>query len=298
MENENLLQEKGICIFAYNNEKIDYVKLSIICSLLTKVHLNLPVALITDNYTLNYIENYFNNELIDSCFDYIISENITLEPNKRTHKDSPWYEFVAPFYNSNKHKIFQLSPFNQTLLIDSDYLILSNTLKNIFDQNLNICCFTHAKTIRNELPLPNEIFLNPIGLKMLWSTVLYFTKDKVNQLFFDMWEHVKENYDYYQMLYNFPRALYRTDYAITIANHILSGRYGNSFIYEPTQKFMFNSMQEDDLVSVNKDSLLFLSNDTKENWKDIAVKWKNQDVHVMNKWALLRNYEKFLEIYA
>jgi hypothetical protein len=291
-------EEKGICIFCYNNEQIDYVKLSIICSLLAKKNLNLPIALITDTNTESYIESNFNTDLIDNCFDYIISQNITHESNKRIHNDSPWYEFVAPFYNTNKQNVFNLSPFNQTLLIDSDYLIYTDNLNKIFDQGVNLATFDNAKSIRNDNPLLGEIYLNPNGIKMYWSTAIYFTKDKINSIFFNLWNHVKENYDYYQMLYKFPSGLYRTDFAISIANHILNGRSQGNFCTNLPQKQMYYSSQNDNLIDVKNDSLLFVANDVKENWKDIAVKWSNLDVHVMNKWALLRNYDKFLEIYA
>lgn len=289
-------EEKGICIFAYNNEQIDYIKLSIICSLLCKKNLGLPVALITDSGTEGYLET-FNKSLIDACFDYIITKDHNYDPNKRIHKDSPWHEFVAPFYNYNKSDIFNISPFNQTLLLDSDYLVLTDNLLKLFDQDIHIACFEHSKTIGNENVKPLEIFLHDTGIKMLWSTVIYFDKQVNNKLFFDVWGHVRDNYEYYQLLYGFPKGIYRTDYAISIANHILGGRNGSKFIYTPTQQYMYTSYQEDDLCKVGENSLLFLKNDPKKNWLDIAVNWKNKDVHVMNKRAILRNYETFLDHY-
>ena len=288
---------KGICIFAYNNEKIDYIRLSIICAILAKKNLNLPIALITDKNTLGYVENHFDKKLLKYCFNYFIVEEVDKQSNKRIHKDSPWYEFVAPFINSNKHDIIKLSPFEKTLLIDSDYLILNNNLLKLFDSNIDLAAFKNALSIRNDPMLPNEIFLHPMGIKMIWSTVIYFTKSKLNYLFFDLWEHVKNNYEYYQMIYKFPKGLYRTDYAVSIANHILSGRNSNDFIQDIPQQNLYNSYQEDDLFDVKKDKLYFLANDQKENWKDIPVCWTNQDVHVMNKWAILRNYDKFVNNY-
>ena len=292
------MDEKGICIFAYNNDKIDYVKLSIVCALLAKKNLGLPVALLTDEGTANYIEAEFNQVLIDNCFNYIITQNLVHDSNNRIHNDSPWYEFVAPFYNGNKHNVFSISPFEKTLLIDSDYLILTDNLQKIFDSGLDLSCFRTAKSIRNDLPLFGEVYLNNLGIKMWWSTVIYFTKNKDNTLFFNLWQHVKENYDYYQMLYKFPKDLYRTDFAISIAIHILNGRSQGNFMHTLPQNQMYFSVQQDNLVDVKGDSLLFLANDMQQNWKDIPVRWKNQDVHVMNKWALLRNYDNFLEYYA
>ena len=40
-------------------------------------------------------------------------------PNERRHHDSPWTEFKAQFSNSNKHKIWEYSPFSKTLKISN-----------------------------------------------------------------------------------------------------------------------------------------------------------------------------------
>jgi hypothetical protein len=57
-------------------------------------------------------------------------------------------------------------------------------------------------------------------------------------------------------------------------------------------------MQEDDIFKIKDNCIYFLANDRKENWKDMAVKWKDQDVHIMNKQAILRKWDNLMEMYA
>lgn len=294
MNNDN---DKGICLFAYNNEKIDYCKIATICGMLAKTNLNLPVALVSDEGSISWLQETVDKKYIERAFDYFIVENVVHESNKRIHHDSPWFEFVAEFKNSNKHDIYNLSPFKKTLLIDSDYFILSNNLEQIFDTDFNLAMFEQAKTVRNDYPGIREIWLSDNGIKMWWSTVIYFTKNPLTKMFFELWNHVKDNYDYYQFLYKFPKGLYRTDFAVSIATHILNGRVTGDIVNNLPQNFMYFSKQEDDIFNVSNQSISFLANDVKENWKDIPVNWHNQDVHIMNKQAILRHYNNFLEFY-
>jgi hypothetical protein len=56
--------------------------------------------------------------------------------------------------------------------------------------------------------------------------------------------------------------------------------------------------QKDNLIDIRgKNDFLFLSNFPQEQWKNIAVATKNEDIHMMNKRALLRNYDKFVKYY-
>ena len=65
--------ETGVCMFAYNNEEIDYARLAIIAALHIKANMkHNEVALICDKATAGHIEWNFDKKLIDTVFDYII----------------------------------------------------------------------------------------------------------------------------------------------------------------------------------------------------------------------------------
>lgn len=292
-----ILAPKGVCFFAYNNDQLDYVKMALVAGMYVKKNLKLPVCLITDEGSESWLEQSQSKKHIKKVFDYIVVTNDEMKKNRRRHFDSPWTEFSAQFNNSNKHKIYQYSPFEQTLLLDIDYIVKTDVLLKYFDSDKPVCMFDRATTVRNELPALEERFLYDAGIKMWWSTVVYFDRSDFSELFFNTWSHVAENYEFYQYLYNFPSKLFRTDYCVSIAIHILAGMQNEQLLignFDNTE--LVNMSQKDDIIEVkNENEWVMLVHDQREVWKNILVKVNNQDIHVMNKRALDRALPEIIE---
>tara|TARA_R110002167_G_scaffold53294_9_gene152965 strand:+ start:651 stop:1550 length:900 start_codon:yes stop_codon:yes gene_type:complete len=291
--------KQGVCFFAYNNDQLDYVKMAILASKYVKKNLNLPVCLITDEGSESWLEQSHSKEIINEAFDYIVITNDEMKQNTRQHFDSPWANFAAQFNNSNKHKIYQYSPFEQTLLLDIDYIVKTDALLKYFDDDHPVCMFDNALTVRNELPAERERFLFDAGIKMWWSTVVYFDRSDYSELFFNTWAHVADNYEFYQYLYNFPSKLFRTDYCVSIAVHILAGMQDNqSYLGNFDDTSLVNINQKDDIIETQSiNEWIVIAHDQKEEWKNILVKLDKQDVHVMNKRALNRVQDTLLEYF-
>ena len=49
--------------------------------------------------------------------------------------------------------------------------------------------FDNALTLRNNLPAERERMLYDAGIKMWWSTVIYFDRSEFSKMFFDTWAH-------------------------------------------------------------------------------------------------------------
>lgn len=287
--------KRGVCFFAYNNENIDYIKLAVLAATYVKQYLEVPVCLITDEGAVSWLNQSQRKEVIDFCFDYIVTTNDEFKKNNRVHFDSPWTEFNTQFSNSNKHKIWEYSPFEQTLLLDTDYIVKNNYLNHVWDSYEGVAMFRDAKSIRNDLPHPREQELYDAGIKMWWSTVVFFDRSETSKLFFDTWAHVADNYEYYQYLYGFPGHMFRTDYCVSVAAHIMNGMQVSDIINSfPVPMYYMD--QKDDLIEVNdSQEWIFLAHDTKEIWKNILVNHKSLDLHVMNKRALDRFWNKMME---
>lgn len=286
---------RGVLLIAYNNGKIDYEKLAIIAASNVKKHMkNNHVTLLTDVNTFEALQKELTPEQFAVTFDHIIVEKIEHERNTRMHRDSPWTEFSTQFNNKNKHSIYQKSPYKQTLMIDVDYFVGNNSLDVIFDTDYELAMYKDAISVRNYKPRIWEQKLHPDGIDMWWSTVVYWRSDSgVARLFFGIWEHVKENYQYYKWLYKFPGVLFRTDYAASIAAHILNGHSVDNVVVELPGKIMRFSEQIDDIVEFNSlNNYVLLCPDPKELWKNICSRVKNENIHVMNKLAILRHYDK------
>ena len=293
--------ETGVCMFAYNNEEIDYANLAIIAALHVKANMkHNKVALICDQGTARHIEWKFDKKLIDTAFDYIIIDDIESPfRNTRVHHDSPWHTFTAPFKNQNKHLILDYSPFDKTLLIDTDYLIGNANLDAVFDLDAPLQMYNSATNLEFKDPHPDEIRLRHNGVNMWWSTVIYFDKSDFCRLFFDLWGHIRDNYDFYKFRYGFPGHLYRTDYAVSIAIHILNGMIENEGLIQtlPGESMRYMD-QKDDIVKIqDKNKILFLSNNRQENWKDLLIQCTDENIHVMNKRSIDRHSDRLMEIY-
>ena len=287
------LDPKGVCFFAYNNEQIDYVKIAVLAAKHVKKFLDVPVALITDDGSYDWLKQSQAN-IYKDVFDYVIISEDEMKKNIRNHFDSPWTNYPAQFSNSNKHKIWEYSPFEKTLLLDIDYIVRTDFLNNLWETE-GVAMFDRATSLRNDDPHFAERYLYDAGIKMWWSTVVYFDRSEASELFFNTWAHIAENYDFYQFVQNFPPKLFRTDYCCSIATHILNGMTDGDFITAIDDRMYYMDQKDDWIDTHSTQNWIMLAHDRKEPWKNILTNHSNLDVHVMNKRALDRQWDKLME---
>lgn len=287
-------KQKGVCLFAYNNDQLDYGHFALVAAKQAKENLNVPISLVTNEGTWAWLKESHDSSIVEELIDDVVITKDKEVRNLRKHWDSPYAQFSANFINNNKHKIWEYSPFDTTLLIDIDYMIRTNFIGKYWN-NEGVTLFEHGTTLRNEPMSSRETYLYDAGIPMWWSTVVMFDRSDVSKMFFDIWAHVADNYNFYQYLYNFPGKLFRTDYCVSIAVHIMNGMVKGDSI-NTFDSPLVNMLQQDDLVEVRKDDWIFLANDRKEEWKNILVKSTNQDVHIMNKRALHRQWESIMGV--
>ena len=89
------------------------------------------------------------------------------------------------------------------------------------------------------------------------------------------------------MLYNIDTALYRNDYAFSIAIHIMNGKTNGQFVSELPGKMVY-ILDRDVIVDHKDNNMQFLVEKQDYLGEYIAVKTTGIDVHVMNKFSLLR----------
>tara|TARA_B100000963_G_scaffold45112_3_gene33609 strand:+ start:12862 stop:13767 length:906 start_codon:yes stop_codon:yes gene_type:complete len=283
----------GVCIFAYNNEQLDYAKFASVVSKFVKRNMkNNQVALITNEGTENWMKQSLSQQTIDYCFDYVIITKDEHISNPRVHHDSPWSEFTAQFQNSNKHKVIEYTPFERTLLIDTDFIVQNNFYDYIFETNTPVAMHRTAEYLGGELPYQDEMMLNRAGINHWWSTVVYFDQSEHSKMFFDIWSHVKDNWEYYSLLYQFPKSLFRTDFCVSIASHMINGFQNEVFMDDFKSTPLLNMDQKDDIVKLNSlNDFVFLKHNRLEAWKNILCRHTNTNMHLMNKRAFDRQIE-------
>lgn len=262
----------GCVIFAYNGD-LDYGSQAVLAAKLVRKHLNLPVTLITDTNTLDSTDVSVFDGLVVNAVD---TDNTRILDGKK-----------IAFKNTNRSSAFDLSPYDRTLIIDSDFLVLSKKLKPYIDSS---CDFMICANMQDLHPtrLGSRVVLDPASIPMLWATNIIFNKTAEVKTLFDLVDHIKDNWVYYGALYKFDTRRFRNDYAFSIACHTLSGFGINQFHRELPSPLLFND--RDKLVNIKSNNLTWLLQD------DVLVKCNNQDIHYMNKFDLANNYNSLMEL--
>lgn len=292
---------RGAILFAHNNKEIDYLKIACINALMIQANLNIPVSLVTDEGTLEWASKDLGKSFISKCFDHIFDHTRDYNfnnGNSRTFKDTFYTRKKLPFYNANRHTAFTLSPYNETLLIDADYLIMSNSLSNCWNSSHDVMMsFQTQEASFNRPSLP--IYVDEFGIRLYWATVVYFNKSKTAEQLFKTVEHVSKNYEFYKHLYTLPRTLYRNDFAFSISAHMLNGFRDSHAVSQLPSPTLLKSYDIDDIVKINdKNDITFLLEKPEAAGTYVLSRIKDIDIHVMNKWAILRHYNEFVETYS
>lgn len=200
---------RGALIFAFNNEKTDYLAMAAWSAERIRSHLDIPVAVVTD----------CTDHRRTQGFDHIIHAGAT-SGGTRWFED---YESSVTWHNAGRVDAFNLTPWDHTLVLDADYVVCSDHLNRLWDTNADFLCHKDAWDTKTGKPLAG---LNTFGqhhMPMWWATVMCFKKTNFSQYVFDAMTMVRENWQHYRDLYNIDRPTYRNDFALSIALGIVSG---------------------------------------------------------------------------
>ena len=258
---------KGVLLFAYNS-KIDYIGIATIAAKLVKKHLGLPVTIVTDTPDVD-----------PSVFDTVIVKNLTGNSFERVFKYSTHSE-RTPWHNQNRSSAYDLSPYDQTLLIDADYLMFNNSLGKLFDTDLEFACYDYVHEITGWDGLQIGARVGYPGIHMQWATVVYFTKCPLAESVFSFMQTIKDNYSYYSSLYNFTTELFRNDYTLSIALQAMSGYGAKNFTSIPGTLISANTAC--DILEVRPNGEIVFTWQHGSNPRKVT-KLKDANIHIMNK---------------
>ncbi|MDB4335384.1 hypothetical protein OAA05_00950 [bacterium] len=289
---------RGVIMFAHNNTEIDYFRLAVVNALLVQKNLGIKnVTVVTDPHSLKQGEKTLGKRLIKKAINNIIvieKDKKFKSLNQRLYKDTSHTAKYLPFYNVNRCDAYKLSPYDETLLIDVDYLILSDTLNHCWGHNNELMMNWKYQDIMYERKDPSLARLNDMGITMYWATVVYFRKTEYVESFFNIVSHVKNNPQFYKDLYKWQGTLYRNDYSFSIAAHMMSGFVDKGIPQLPTT--LYKSFDTDDIHSaVDKNTIVMYLEKPRSPGDFMLTKWQDIDLHIMNKWAINRVSEELLE---
>jgi hypothetical protein len=275
---------KGIIIIAHNSRSVDYAKTAIIAAGLAKKHLKVPVSLVTDTSTIDWMKESGTYTDAVSIFENIIETARPVPGNYRILHDGETSNNV-PFINSTRSSVYDLTPYDRTLLIDSDFLIMSPHLNAYWDTEGSILVAESMNDVEGSRVGVLDKWVSETGVNLYWATTVMFSKNEESKTFFQLVEFIKENYNYYSDLFRFNPEQYRNDISFSLALHILNGFEKNTI----TLPSILTIQGKDSLEEVsNTGALKFLID---YHGSVYAASITNRDVHIMNKQSLIRNYE-------
>ena len=256
---KKLEKSKGVVVFAFNSSTVDYVALADQTSRLIEHNLKLPVTLITD---LNASPKFLYDNVIR-----IESQSGNFRVENGVQKE--WRNF-------GRYQAYELSPYDETILLDSDYLVLDNSLLKLFEQEFDYRLMHNSYSPTG----PCYQLMGSMGLPFIWATVVLFRKTSKAKQFFDLVGRIQKNYSYYHVLFN-CNGSYRNDYAFAIANIILNGYSIDEYRSIPWPMLTI----EDPVTSIElRNNFLIVRN---SNRADVISR---QNLHVMNKEYLLSDH--------
>lgn len=199
---------KGAVMLAMSNPDIDYVSMAAWNAKRVKRFLGLPTTLITDQ------------PILSDDFDQVITITADSMSNRRYLGD---FGGTVPWNNSNRCDVCDLTPYDRTLLLDTDYVVNSDQLKCMIQHTSDFLTHRLAMDVATGQILDRlNVFGNP-AMPMWWATVVIFTRtDRVRQIF-DCWRMVQNHWQHYLDLYHIDHRTFRNDFAMSIAMNIVSG---------------------------------------------------------------------------
>jgi hypothetical protein len=281
---------RGIIVFAQNNGYVNYAKQACACAGYVRKHLSLydEICLVTNTETLES-----EKKLIDEYFDNVIVSDTFQPDNVRLFKDTTRDTEYASFRNMGRSDVYELSPYDETLVIDSDYFIMNNVLDQVWDSANDVMINCKYRDV-SERHKDNITYLDNFSVPMYWATVFYFKKSDFAENLFTLISHIKYNYKYYYYLYNCSGNLFRNDFAFSMALHILNGSVAFDVPSLPID-YLNNSFDLDDIYRVNShDDIIMFCADAERITDHLLSRFTCTDLHIMNKKAVSRFIDDFL----
>jgi|TARA_R110000744_G_scaffold325263_2_gene431096 hypothetical protein len=191
---KRLLHDAGILIFNHNSH-IDYTKIAEQCVKQCRKHIpNIPIMSVGEK-----IQGVDEHRPIGLPLG-----------NKKV-----FGVISKEWHNLSRFHAYDISPWQTTIVIDSDYFLQSDQIMKLFESSQSLLMHREWYDINND-----DVGVLNVGksaISMLWATVLKFEKTKEVKKFFSLWQSVIENYTYYAHLFGFTPHIIRNDYAVSIA---------------------------------------------------------------------------------
>jgi hypothetical protein len=257
---------QGILLFAHDNEQIQYSLLAAWQARRIQKWLGKPVSIVTDSTSLSTLDQYGLRKEFDHI---ILSDAETIQ--KKVYTD-----IELTFKNVNRTHAYDLTPYEETLVIDTDIVIQSDRLNLLWNSVEDyLVCKNCIDVLDRKWTALEHVHFN--GIIFYWATVFYFKKTERARQFVELCQRIQKNYNQYIDEYGIADQYLRNDHVWSMAINQLGGTA------IPTTLWFGTST--DPILEMTEDTVLFEQ-----------AKIHGQDVHVMHKFSLQEQIKKELGI--
>jgi hypothetical protein len=186
---------RGALIFAQDSKNFKYSELAAWSALRIERHLSVPVTIITDQQAISNGSRVFG-------------------------------DISIPWKNLGRCLAYQLSPYDQTIVLDADYVVCSNQLATLFGSTQDILCMRQAYDVTARRNYDDLNYFGRHHMPSAWATVMYFRRSHAAELIFDMMQMIQDHWYHYKNLYGITERRFRNDYALAIASNTVYGHIG------------------------------------------------------------------------
>ena len=264
---------RGALIFAFNNEHTDYVRMAAWSADRIHRHLDIPVAVVT---------NAPERARSHTSFDHII-DAVPETGGTRWFED---YAATVSWHNAGRTDAYALSPWDQTLVLDADYVVCSDALHSLWSVDTDFLCHRLAFNAATGSLLTGLNTFGQWDMPMWWATVMMFRRSNHSQFIFESMQMIKSNWQHYRNLYGISKPTYRNDFALSIALGIVSGQ---TWQVQEIPWNLTSVLPEVELKQLDKDYFVLEYADSVGKKKTAGI--NGIDFHAMGK----RHLEKIIE---
>jgi hypothetical protein len=240
----------GALIFARNNEHTDYVAMAHWSAQNIQRHLGIPTHIVTD-------------------------DNRT-DSGQRNLADLG----KVTWHNTNRMDAYALSPWDRTLVLDADYVVATDQLRNVIDCDADFLAHRWAYDVTGNNNFEGLNYFGDVGMPMWWATVMVFNKSQNAKLIFDTMAMIRDNWAHYRNIYKISKPTYRNDHALSIALLIVNG---HTLDHAGIPWQLASLTPEHRLSQTDQDRYRvdFVNTEGKKRWLELT-----QDFHAMGKQQL------------
>jgi hypothetical protein len=261
---------QGVLLFAHNSEEVNYGIMAVWMSERITQYLGKSVSLVTDDYTIKSLKGIGIDP--KKYFDSVIIKEYNTWQKRRLSGE--WIFFK----NLDRVDAYDLTPYDETLVLDIDIALMSDRLNTVWGSNDDILISNDSQDILYRSYSEFDR-LKDHGIEFHWATEFYFKKSEVSKEFFKKCQHIRDNYGWYSTLYGMGHDPIRNDHIWSIAIH----ESGMDFNCIP--RVLRYSTDQDEIVELGTDRVLLAVKVNESKVRLVNV--RDQDIHLMNKFELI-----------